>query len=114
MKKRKRFRKCLSKFSRKKRLALLKELNQSSTYKILELRRNEHFRDILMLLNERSPLNLRVKTIKAELYFLNKKDALDISTSFPTIWKQISKKSLFNNEQIKRLMNKVKKIFLHL
>ena len=66
-----------------------------------------------MFLNQRSPLNVRVKTKKAELYFLNKKDALDISTNFPVIWKQISKKSLFNYEQIKRLMNKVKKIFMN-
>ena len=64
-----------------------------------------------MFLNQRSPLNLRVKSKKAELFFLNKKDALDISTNFPIIWKQISKKSLFNFEQIKRIINKVKKIF---
>ena len=38
-------------------------------YKILEIRRNEHFGDILMFLNQRSPLNLRVKSKKAE--FLN-------------------------------------------
>ena len=58
-----------------------------------------------MFLNQRSPLNLRVKSKKAELFFLNKKDALDISTNFPIIWKQISRRSLFNYEQIKRLIN---------
>ena len=64
-----------------------------------------------MFLNQRSPLNLRVKSKKAELFFLNKTNALDISTNFPIIWKQISRRSLFNYEQIKRLINKVKKIF---
>ena len=81
------------------------------TYKILEIRKNEHFGDILMFLNQRSPLTLRVKSKKSELFFLNKTDAIDISTSYPTIWQKINVKSLFNYEQIKRLMNKILKIF---
>ena len=64
-----------------------------------------------MFLNQRSPLNVRVKSKKAELFYLNKNDALDISSNFPIIWKKISTKSLFNFEQIKRYINKVKKIF---
>ncbi len=80
-------------------------------FKILEIRKNEHFGDILMFLNQRSPLNLRVKTKKVELFFLNKTDAIDISTSYPSIWQKINIKSLFNYEQMKRLMNKIIKIF---
>ena len=80
-------------------------------YKILELQRNEHFGDILMFLNKRSTLRVKVKSMKAELFYLNKKDALEISISYPYIWKKINKKSLFNWEQIKRLMNKIYKIF---
>ena len=79
-------------------------------YRILEIRRNEHFGDILMFLNQRSPLCLRVKSKKAELFFLNKEDAINISTSYPQYWKKINKKSLFNMEQIKRLINKIIKI----
>jgi CRP-like cAMP-binding protein len=94
---------------------VIKHLNDNSNciyLRILDIRKNEHFGALLMFLNKRSPLSLRVKTKKAELYFLNKKDVLDISTCFPSIWKQIIKKSLFNFEQIKRLMNKIKNIFL--
>ena len=80
-------------------------------YKILELQRNEHFGDILMFLNKRSTLRVKVKSNKAELFYLNKKDALEISISYPLIWKKINKRSLFNWEQIKRLMNKIYKIF---
>ncbi len=80
-------------------------------FKILELQKNEHFGDILMFLNKRSSLRLIVKSRKAELFYLNKINALEISTSYPLIWKKINKKSLFNWEQIKRLMNKVYKIF---
>ena len=88
-----------------------KEENNIQKFKILEIRKNEHFGDILMFLNQRSPLCLKVKSKKAELFYLNKTDALDISTSYPQYWKKINKKSLFNMEQIKRLMNRVVKIF---
>jgi len=80
-------------------------------YKVLELQKNEHFGDILMFLNKRSNLRVKVKSMKAELFYLNKKDAIEISISYPYIWKKINKKSLFNWEQIKRLINKIYKIF---
>ena len=79
-------------------------------FQILKIRRNEHFGDILMLLDQRSPLLLRVKSKKAELFFLNKEDAINISTSYPQYWKKINKKSLFNLKQIQRLVNKIIKI----
>ena len=80
-------------------------------YKILDIRKNEHFGDILMFLNKRSSLRVKVKSRKAELFYLNKKDAIEISQSYSQIWKKINKKSLFNWEQIKRLMIKMSKIF---
>jgi hypothetical protein len=64
-----------------------------------------------MCIKKRCSLRLKVKSRKAELFYLSKNDALEISTSYPLIWKKINKKSLFNWEQIKRLMNKVYKIF---
>ena len=79
--------------------------------KIIEIRKNEHFGDILMFLNKRSPLSMKVKTKYAELFLLNKTDAVEISMSFPKIWNQIIKKSLFNMEQIERLINKTLKFF---
>ncbi len=89
-----------------------KEREQNIQYvKILEIRKNEHFGDILMFLNKRSPLCAKVKSKKAEFFFLNKTDAVEISTCYPRIWNKINKKSLFNMEQIKRLINKVVKIF---
>ena len=79
-------------------------------YRILKIRKNEHFGDLLMLLDQRSPLCLRVKSKRAELFFLNKEDAINISTNYPQYWKKINQKSLFNMEQIKRLTNKIIKI----
>ena len=89
-----------------------KERQKNIQYlKILEIRKNEHFGDILMFLNRRSPLCAKVKSKKAEFFFLNKTDAVEISTCYPRIWNKINKKSLFNMEQIQRLINKVVKIF---
>lgn len=79
--------------------------------RILEIRRNEHFGDILMFLNKRSPLRVKVKSKHAELFFLYKTDAVEISMSYPKIWRKIIKKSLYNMEQIDRLINKAKTIF---
>ena len=88
-----------------------KNIHVQQYVKIIEIRKNEHFGDILMFLNKRSPLSMKVKTKYAELFLLNKTDAVEISMSFPKIWSQIIKKSLFNMEQIERLINKTLKFF---
>ena len=97
---------------------IIQELNKENqkTYeqqyvKIIEIRRNEHFGDILMFLNKRSPISVKVKTKISELFLLQKTDAVEISMSFPSIWRKIIKKSLFNMEQIERLINKTLKFF---
>lgn len=79
--------------------------------KIIEIRRNEHFGDILMFLNRRSPLTVKVRSKVAEIFVLKKTDAVEISMQFPRIWRKIIKKSLFNMEQIERLINKALRFF---
>ena len=68
--------------------------------KIIEIRNNEHFGDALMLLNERSPLNAKIRTKSAELLMLRKIDAIEIYSLYPNIWKRINIISLHNMEQI--------------
>jgi len=46
-----------------------------------------------MFLNKKSPLNVKVSSKKAELFYLYKTDAVKIISSFPNIWKEINKKS---------------------
>ena len=75
--------------------------------KILDIRKNEHFGALLMFLNKRSPLRIRVKTKKAELFFLKKIDAIEISSSYPNIWQRNNRASFHNLKQIKRIMNKI-------
>ena len=79
--------------------------------KILDIQKNEHFGDILMFSNERSPLCATVKSRKADLFYLNKKDAIEISKNYPIIWQKIQQISSFNMKQIRRLIIRLEKIF---
>ena len=93
---------------------VIKHPNINNNYihlRILDIRKNEHFGALLMFLNKRSPLILRVKTKKAELFFLKKIDAIEISTSYPNIWKRVNKKSFHNLKEIKNIMKKIIKHF---
>lgn len=79
--------------------------------KILDIRRNEHFGDVFMFLNKKSPLYVRVKSNKADLLLLRKLDALDISHNYPDIWKTIIKKPLANAKIVHNLTLKMLAIF---
>ena len=87
------------------------EIVEYQKLKILDIRKNEHFGDVLMFSNERSPLCAVVKSRKAELFYLNKKDANEISVNYSLIWQKIQQKSIFNMKQIRRLMSRLQKIF---
>ena len=93
------------------KIVVKKKKNQISYVKILNIRENEHFGDVLMFLEVRSPLRLRVRTKKAELFFLKKIDAVNISSSYQNIWKRINKKSVFNFEQIKKSIIKIVELY---
>ena len=88
-----------------------KEKEEIRYVRILGIRKNEHFGDVMMFLEQRSPLRVRVKSKKSELYFLKKMDAIKISTSFPHIWTRINKKSVFNFEQIKKSIKKIVELY---
>ena len=89
-----------------KKLVIKNEINISDI-KIIEIRKNEHFGDALMFLNERSPLIVKVKTKVSELLILRKMEAIEIYSIYPNIWKRINKKSLYNMEQIKFRIKKI-------
>ena len=84
---------------------------QKAFVKILGIRENEHFGDVLMFLEERSPLRVRVRSKKCELFFLRKIDALKISASYPNIWRRINKKSVYNFKQIEKNIKKIVEIY---
>ena len=94
---------------------IINERNKNIRYiRIIDIRKNEHFGEVLMFLNERSPLCVKVKSKKSELFFLKKTDAIEISSSYPNIWKRINMKSLFNMQQIKNLIRRVVLIFCNI
>ena len=82
-----------------------------SYVRILSIRENEHFGDVLMFLEQRSPFRVRVRAKKAELFFLKKIEAVNISSSYQNIWRRINKKSVFNFEQIKKSIFKIVEIY---
>ena len=59
-----------------------------------------------MILNEKSPVAVKVKSKKAELFFLQKTEATEISNRYSNIWKRIVNRSLHNMKQIKNLIRK--------
>ena len=79
--------------------------------RIIGIRENEHFGDVLMFLGQRSPFRVRVKSIKCELFFLKKIDAVQISTNYQNIWKRINKRSVYNYEQIKKSIKNIVEIY---
>ena len=88
------------------------ERRKNLTYvKIVGIRENEHFGDVLMFLEQRSPLRVRVRSVKSELFFLKKIDAVKISTKYQNIWKRINKKSVFNFEQMKKSIKNIVEIY---
>ena len=70
--------------------------------KILDIRKNENFGDIFMLLDKPSPLTLKVKSKTAEIFILREKDALMISNIHHNIVKRIHDKSYKNLLSIKK------------
>ena len=55
-----------------------KALFDEEYIKLIDIRTNEHYGDIMMFLNERSPLSVKVGSRLVELFLLKK---LDIDTS---------------------------------
>ena len=91
------------------------ELNKTSNkkiiLKILDIRKNESFGDIYLLLEKPAPLTLRVKSKFSEVLILRKKDALKIYNLNQNIVKKITKKSYHNLVSIKKLTYKTIKQF---
>jgi hypothetical protein len=82
------------------------------TFKIIKLRRNEHFGDVLMFLNQPSPLTVRVKSKIAELLLLNKINLANIAKDYPVIFQKIYMKSVYNMDKIQLLIEDAKKILI--
>ena len=77
------------------------------TIKILDIRKNEHYGDIHIFMEQPSPFTIKAKSRIAELLLLRKTDAIIISKSYPNIWRRIRNKSYHNLVSIKNLTFKI-------
>jgi hypothetical protein len=89
------------------------KLPDVKTFKIIKLRRNEHFGDVLMFLNKPSPLSVRVTSKIAELLLLNKINLANIAKDYPDIFNKIYMKSVYNMDKIQLLIKSAKEIFIN-
>ena len=74
--------------------------------KIFDIRKNEHYGDIHLFLDQRSPFTLIAKSRIVELLLLRKIDAINISKTFPNICRRIQNKSFHNLVSIKNIVYK--------
>ena len=79
------------------------EESNNQLINIINISKNENFGEVYMFLSKPSPLSLRVRSKKAELYLLRKYDVSDISIRYPNIWAKFFKKSYLNMLTIKSL-----------
>jgi hypothetical protein len=85
--------------------------NDNRILKILQIRKNEHFGDVLMFLNRPSLLRVRVKSKFADLFLMKKIDLANIARDFPDIFRKIYSKSVPNMDRIETLVNNAKTIY---
>jgi hypothetical protein len=71
---------------------------------IMKISRYEHFGDILILGQQKSPVNLRVSTRMVDLFIINKKDLVSLSLEFPKIFDKITLISMYNYITMLELM----------
>ena len=89
-----------------------KEKKSEEQYvKLLDICSNEHYGDIMMFLNKKSPLSVRVSSKRAELFSLKKTSVIEISMEFPKIWKEIISHSIYNLQQINVLIKRTLNFF---
>ena len=88
------------------------EINNNNNYqaiKIIDIRKNEHFGDIHLMLEKPCPFTLKAKSRIAELFLLRKHDVIILSKNFQNIWRRMQAKSFHNLASIKKLTIKILK-----
>ena len=81
--------------------AIINDEGDYQYLKILDIRKNEHFGCVFMTLNKPCPLSLQVKSKLVELFLLKKDQALNLSKSYPNIWRKLYSKEYHNIRTIK-------------
>jgi CRP-like cAMP-binding protein len=91
----------------KRGILVIEKAYKSHIIKILEIRKNEHFGEIEMLLNMKCRFCVRVKSKFSELYFIKKTDLIDIGTEYQETFEIITQRSSYNMLQITALVHQL-------
>jgi hypothetical protein len=91
-------------------------LNIEKTYKghlikVLEIRKNEHYGEIEMLLNKECNFTIKVKSRVCELYLIKKTDLIDIGCEFQETFEIITQRSSYNLLQMTNLVHNIQSKF---
>ena len=92
--------------------AIINDEGDYQYLKILDIRKNEHFGCVFMTLNKPCPLSLQVKSKLVELFLLKKEQALNLSKSYPNIWRKLYSKEYHNIRTIKKKTFEVLKKYI--
>jgi CRP-like cAMP-binding protein len=97
-------------FVMKGTLKLEKE-TENGKIQICELNEYEHFGDVYMNMNIKSPIDLKVKSSSAEVYIMSKADFTALSEDFPHIIMSIIKRGLIKTTKLElRLRSRYKQL----
>jgi hypothetical protein len=75
-------------------------VNRKKKYRLIRLYPREHFGDVYMCRNIRSPVSVYVFSKFAEMYLIDKKSFISLHEEFPDIIQKLIKVSLHNTTQI--------------
>lgn len=78
-------------------------------HKLMEIRKNEHFGDILVLSNLRSPVTIKVGSKLCDLLIIKKQDLLEIAADYPESIEEIFLVSSFNYSSLIELIEAKKR-----
>ena len=82
--------------------AIINDEGNYNYLKIIDIRKNEHFGCVFITLKKPCPLSLQVKSKIAELFLLKKEPAVNLSKSYPNIWRKLYGKEFHNLRSIKK------------
>ena len=82
--------------------AIINDEGDYQYLKVLDIRKNEHFGCVFMTLNKPCPLSIQVKSKLVELFLLKKDTAVNLSKSYPNIWRKIYAREFHNLRTIKK------------
>jgi CRP-like cAMP-binding protein len=91
----------------KRGILTIEKFYKGHIIKVLEIRRNEHFGEVEMLLNIRCSFTVKVRSKVCELFLIKKTDLIDIGTEYQETFEIITQRSSYNMLQMTALVHQL-------